>query len=81
MAMTALPIQPPPVFVSLYTQKQTATWLLYRVLYSLMAAVVSAISLTLAPQCQAFHYSSSNLGERERAPSCGLNGRAVTIDI
>ena len=29
-------------------QKQTATWLLYRVLYSLLAAVVSAISLTLA---------------------------------
>ena len=22
-----------------------------------------------------------NWGERERAPSCGLNGRAVTIDI
>ena len=34
------------------TQRQTATWLLYRVLYSLLAAVVSAISLTLAPQCQ-----------------------------
>ena len=31
------------------TQKQTATWLLYPVLYSLLAAVVSAISLTLAP--------------------------------
>ena len=36
-------------------QRQTATWLLYRVLYSLLAAAVSAISLTLAPQCQAFH--------------------------
>ena len=36
-------------------QKQTATWLLYRVLYSLLAAVVSAISLMLTPQCQAFH--------------------------
>ena len=23
----------------------------------------------------------NNWGERERAPSCGLNGRAVTIDI
>ena len=26
-------------------------------------------------------YYAYNWGERERAPSCGLDGRAVTIDI
>ena len=26
-------------------------------------------------------YPNIHWGERERAPSCGLNGRAVTIDI
>ena len=54
MAMTALPIQPLPVCVALLksrlrhgccTECCTVCWL----------AVVSAISLTLAPQCQAFH--------------------------
>ena len=36
-------------------KKKSATWLLYRVLYSVLVAVVSATSLTLAPECQAFH--------------------------
>ena len=36
-------------------KNKSATWLLYRVLYSVLAAVVSATSLTLAPQCQEFH--------------------------
>ena len=36
-------------------KNKSATWLLYRVLYSVLVAVVSATSLTLAPQCQAFH--------------------------
>ena len=35
-------------------QKQTAMWLLYRVLYSLLAAVVSAISLTLPHNAKHF---------------------------
>ena len=57
MAKTALPIQPPFVCDALLgrEKKQSATWLLYRVLHGLLVAVVSASSLTLAPQCPAFH--------------------------
>ena len=52
MAMTALPIQPPFVCVALLSRKkQSATWLLYRVLYSLL---VAASLLTLAPHAQHF---------------------------
>ena len=69
MVKTALPIQPPLVCVALLRKKAGATWLLYRALYRLLLAVMSATSLTLA-----FHYSKQILSAAP--PQVGVNAHA-----
>ena len=63
---------------------KTATWLLYCLRLRSRSPHNAQHSTSINDHSNPYIESTtvlSDWGERDRAPSCGLNGRAVTIDV